>query len=49
LVKIDNRTVLDLPCETWGIMGNKIWIHKGVMLEIEGNVMEQSIKERKQR
>lgn len=37
--KIGTGKVLGLTCEIWEVMGSKIWIHKGVTLKIESNIM----------
>ncbi len=43
--KVDNGEVLGLPCEVWEVMGSKIWIHKGITLKIESNIMGMIHKE----
>lgn len=37
--KIGSSRVLGYDCEIWEVMGAKIWIHKGVMLKIQADIM----------
>ncbi|AKF24636.1 hypothetical protein YH65_03965 [Sulfurovum lithotrophicum] len=43
--KVGEGEVLGLPCEVWEVMGSKIWMHKGVTLKIESNIMGMTHKE----
>jgi hypothetical protein len=43
--KVGTGKVLGLPCEIWEIVGTKIWLHKGVTLKIESNIMGMIHKE----
>ncbi|RRS29855.1 MAG: hypothetical protein P794_09980 [Epsilonproteobacteria bacterium (ex Lamellibrachia satsuma)] len=43
--KISSGKVLGHLCEVWEMMGTKIWIHKGVTLKIESNIMGMMHKE----
>ncbi len=43
--KVGNDTVLGFPCEVWELMGSKIWMHKGVTLKVESNIMGMTHKE----
>jgi hypothetical protein len=43
--KIGEGEVLGLPCELWEVMGTKMWMHKGVTLKIESNIMGMTRKE----
>jgi len=43
--KVSTGKVLGLPCEVWEMTGNKMWIHKGVTLKIETNIMGITHKE----
>lgn len=37
--KVGTEKVLGYPCEIWEVMGTKTWLHKGVMLKTEANIM----------
>ncbi len=43
--KVGNGEVLGFSCKIWEVMGTKIWMHKGVTLKIESNVMGMIHKE----
>jgi hypothetical protein len=43
--KVGKGEVLGFPCEVWEVMGTKIWIHKGITLKIESNIMGMIHKE----
>ncbi|MEE9493258.1 MAG: hypothetical protein V3W04_07780 [Gammaproteobacteria bacterium] len=37
--KVGSGKVLGHTCEIWEVMGSRIWIHKGVTLKTEANIM----------
>ncbi|MFT7824559.1 MAG: hypothetical protein ABXS92_07340 [Sulfurimonas sp.] len=37
--KIGEEKVLGYNCEVWGFMQSRIWLHKGILLKQEANVM----------
>ena len=43
--KVGNGKVLGLSCEVWEAKGMKMWIHKGVTLKLENNIMGMTRKE----
>lgn len=42
---IGHEKILGYPCEVWEWNGAKIWVYKGVMLQVESSVMGVSTKE----
>ena len=42
--KIGTGEVLGLSCEVWEMMGTKMWLHKGVTLKTESNIMGMTHK-----
>jgi hypothetical protein len=37
--KIGEEKFKNYECEVWSVMGSKVWLHKGVMLKVEADVM----------
>lgn len=44
--KVGEEKFKEYECEIWSVMGSKVWLHKGVLLKMEANMMGiKTIKE----